>query len=175
MYRKLSGIWHRHRQSSRFQTHRSPRRIQRTRSSPFQLLKSRNTCGSRSSSRRKQNGWCHYHHHRCLTTITHTIDCYPIWITLDIIWTRFWGMLFTPPYIFFRLVSCVRGAQFFWWQYIANSATLKDIPDDGVQDEIRAKLLEIILANVESDPDTAAALASELEYLPLNDIIQLSN
>ncbi|KAL3816075.1 hypothetical protein ACHAXA_009713 [Cyclostephanos tholiformis] len=65
--------------------------------------------------------------------------------------------------------------KYMWKQKFIKAATLKDIPDDGVQDEIRAKLLEVILANVESDPDTAAALASELEYLPLNDIIQLSN
>jgi hypothetical protein len=54
---------------------------------------------------------------------------------------------------------------------VANSATLEDLPDDVLRDEIKAELLEVILATVDSDPDTAATLASELEDLPLNDII----
>ena len=54
----------------------------------------------------------------------------------------------------------------------AESATLEDVPDDGLRDEIKAALLEVILANLCSDPETAATLASELEDLPLYDIIQ---
>ncbi len=61
---------------------------------------------------------------------------------------------------------------------VANSATLEDLPDDVLRDEIKAELLEVILATVDSDPDTAATLASELEHLPMQDIItyiQLGN
>jgi plasmid replication initiation protein len=61
---------------------------------------------------------------------------------------------------------------------IANSATIEDIPDEGLREEIRAKILEVTIAHIESDPEAAAILASRLEYLPLYDIvrfIQLGN
>lgn len=54
---------------------------------------------------------------------------------------------------------------------IANSATIEDIPDEGLRDEIRAKILEVTM-HIESDPEAAAILASRLEYLPLYDIVQ---
>jgi hypothetical protein len=53
---------------------------------------------------------------------------------------------------------------------IANSATLEDVPDETLREEIRAELLEAMLAQV--DPDTAAILASRFEVIPLYDVIQ---
>jgi len=54
----------------------------------------------------------------------------------------------------------------------ANSATIEDIPNEGLRDDIRAKMLEITIVYVESDPEAAAILASRLEYLPLSKILQ---
>jgi len=53
---------------------------------------------------------------------------------------------------------------------ILNSATLLDIPDEQLQDELRAKLLEVISTYIEPNMEVAQVIASRLEPLPLAEI-----
>ncbi len=46
------------------------------------------------------------------------------------------------------------------------SATLADIPDEGLREEVRAKIVEIILKYYESDVGNAETIASSFEALP---------
>ncbi len=50
------------------------------------------------------------------------------------------------------------------------SETLADIPDEGLREEVRAKIVEIILKYYESDVGNAKAIASKLEALPFTSI-----
>ncbi|KAL3767725.1 hypothetical protein ACHAWU_010349 [Discostella pseudostelligera] len=47
-------------------------------------------------------------------------------------------------------------------------ATLADIPDEGLREEVKAKILETILQYVEIDSDTAETLASSFDSEPLS-------
>jgi len=50
------------------------------------------------------------------------------------------------------------------------SATVEDIPDEELRNAIEAKILNITLAHIESDPESAEIIASRLFALPLSEI-----
>lgn len=51
---------------------------------------------------------------------------------------------------------------------LEGEATLADIPDEGLREEVKAKILETILQYVEIDSDTAETLASSFDPVPLS-------
>lgn len=51
-----------------------------------------------------------------------------------------------------------------------DSATVNDIPSEELRAKIKVKLVEIIIAHIESDPDAAEILATRLFDLPLSEI-----
>jgi hypothetical protein len=53
---------------------------------------------------------------------------------------------------------------------LEGEATLADIPDEGLRDEVKAKILETILQYVEIDSNTAETLASSFDPVPLSEI-----
>lgn len=58
------------------------------------------------------------------------------------------------------------------------SATLADIPDEGLREEIQTKIVEIIIQYYDSNPDNAEEIASRLDSIPytsINEFIAYAN
>jgi hypothetical protein len=55
---------------------------------------------------------------------------------------------------------------------IGESATLADIPDEGLREQVRAKIIEIILKYYDSDVDNAETITSRFDALPFRSIQQ---
>jgi hypothetical protein len=55
---------------------------------------------------------------------------------------------------------------------ISESATLADIPDEGLREQVRTKIVEIILKYYDSDVDNADTIASRFDALPFTSVQQ---
>lgn len=52
------------------------------------------------------------------------------------------------------------------------SATLADIPDEGLREEIQTKIVEIIIQYYDSNPNNAEEIASRLHSIPYTSITE---
>ena len=55
---------------------------------------------------------------------------------------------------------------------VGESATLADIPDEGLREEVRAKIVEIILNYYDSDVGNAETIASGFDSQPFTSVQQ---